>query len=265
MQQDSQISAYLAGLQKLIQLWKANARLPAKSLYAETWKIILKNETTFAGPFRRNRFDVPWKNFVFVDVTRNFRAARPDFSPELNLQFPRGEYGAFHSSIFVTLHSSLEYSIVSALQRIGGKCTIISAFEKDTRPTIYDHISDVATIVRNQNCLLVARKDLLGGRSLIVPADYTLYDAETKSFLHKIGNGVFDFAKKCRFKLFYILPVIGSEGEINLFVELADSKKSAADCGDGFLGFCAAHLPNRTELTRDNWFSDTRGKMNAKL
>ena len=263
MQQDNHAAAYLAGLQKLVQLWSANGHLPSKRLFAETWNIILKNETTFANPFKRNRFDIPWPNFVFVDVARNLKALRPDFSPELKLRFSQADHGSLKSSIFVTLHSEIEYGIVSALQKYGSDCTIISASGNDALPTIYDHTSGMNRIVRDQNCLLAARKQLLEGRNLIVPVDYTVYDAEAKAFIRKAGMGVFDFARKCRFKLFYILPVIGSEGEVNLFVEAADLKKDLAGCADDFLKFCISKWPGKAGLTRDNWFSDTRGKMNA--
>lgn len=261
MQQDSQSSAYLAGLQKLIRLWKANAHLPARLIFAETWKIILKDEATFAGPFRRNRYNIPWANFVFVDVARNLKAARPDFSPEIKLHLPREVQGAFRSSIFVTLHSDLEYSIVSTLQGTGARCTIIWAAKVDAPPAIYDHTSGVGKIARDQNCFLVARKELLEGCNLIVPADYTVYVPKTKSSLRKVGTGVFDFAKKCRFKLFYILPVVGREGEINMFAELADSEMSAADCANKFLEFCACHSPNKIELMADSWSSDIKGNV----
>lgn len=263
MQQDNPVSGYLAGLQKLIQLWNANAHLPAKRLFAETWKIILKNERTFADPFKRNRFDIPWSNFVFVDVARNLKALRPDFSPELKLQFSQVDSGSLKSAIFATLHSEIEYGIVSALQEYGSDCSIILASEKIPLPKIYDHTSGMNRIVRDQNCLLVARKQLLEGRNLVVPVDYTVYDTDAKAFIRKVGMGVFDFAKKCRFKLFYILPVIGSEGEVNLFVEAADLKKDSAGCADDFLAFCVSKWPGKTELIRDNWFSDTQGKMNA--
>ena len=263
MQQDNPIPGYLAGLQKLIQLWNANAHLPAQRLFAETWNIIFKNEATFAAPFKRNRFDIPWSNFVFVDVSRNMKALRPDFFPELKLHFSQADHGSLKSAIFATLHSDIEYGIVSALQKYGSDCTIITASRNDPLPTLYDHTSGMNRILRDQNCLLVARKQLLEGRNLIVPVDYTVYDAEAKAFIRKAGMGVFDFAKKCRFKLFYILPVIGSEGEVDLFVEAADLKKDAAGCADDFLAFCVSKWPGKAGLTRDNWFSDTKGKMNA--
>jgi hypothetical protein len=265
LQQDSRITGYLVGLQKLINLWKANQQIPTKRLFAETWQLINRNETLFASPFISNRFNVSWRNYVFVDVARNFKLERPDFAPELKLQLSSVEHDAYNSSIFVTLHSEIEYSIVSALQRIGSKCIIISASKANTLPTIYEHMSGMGRIVRDQNCLLLARKELIAGHTIIAPVDYTLYDKETKGFIHKIGMGVFDFAKKCRFPVFYILPIVGPEGGIDLFVKASGSTASSGDCADDFLEFCASCSPNKIKFIKDNWYSDTRGKWDANL
>lgn len=265
MTQDNQISIYLAGLQKLVELWNGNKHLPANYLFSQTWKIILKNEATFAGPFKRNRFNIPWHNFVFVDIATNLKALRSDFSPELRLQFPGQEPDALSSSIFVTLHTDLEYCIVAALQKNGSKCTILSATDEKNTPKFYDGTSGMRHIARDANCLLLARTELLEGRNLIVPVDYTLYDAKAKTFLRKIGMATFDFARKCKFKLFYILPVVGSDGAIILYLKAAGLNKSPTDCADEFLEFCASHSPNRIGLVRDNWFSDTQGKKNSVI
>jgi hypothetical protein len=253
MQQDKkQVSAYLVGLQGLFEFWQKNGHLPAQRLFIETWKTVLNNHATFGSPFVKNRFNVPWTNFVFTDVARNFKSVRPEFFPELRSKFPSGEHGPFKSSIFVTLHSQLEHSIVSALQKLGGKCTMVANSGDGASSTIYDHTSGMSWISRDQNCLLVARKDLLEGRNLIVPVDYSWHDEKTATLFRNVGIGTFEFARKCGFKLFYFLPVIGDEGEINLFIEESDPKKGPADCADGFLEFCISHSPK-------NWLSDPHG------
>ena len=265
LQRNSQTTAYLTALQKLVNLWKENQQISTKRLFAETWQIINGNETIFASPFILNRFNVSWRNYVFVDVARNFKTVRPDYTPELKLKFPSGDHAMYNSSVFVTLHTEIEYSIVSALQSIGCKCIIITSAKNDKLPTIYEHMSGMGQIVRSQNCLLLARKELMAGRTVVVPVDYTLYDRDAESFIQKIGTGVFDFAKKCQFPVFYIFPVVGPAGEINLFCEAADSSKSSGDCADSFLEFCDTYSPNRINLTKDNWYSDTRGEWDATL
>ena len=205
-----------------------SASLESAALFRKCWLWMLQNSDYFSS--MRGRFAVNWRIGAFVNLACIFKGIRPDF--EVKVESFGQDCPHFNGGvgcILLTFHSGIEMALNKHWEGLGYAPAIINMpTAKQNGPVGDQNVArqkllfplsrSLDIIMRGPMCLIEAREKAKRGKAVVVAADYSLFDPETKSHEVLISRRLIEFAAKVDVPVFWVVPGVDDQGDVNLEV-----------------------------------------------
>lgn len=206
-------SEYREGRRLIDECMRKRAQLSSFDLFRACWSLIEENKEKFIPRAALASYhESAWRILVYNDFVRHFAKVRPEFVPPARkLPAPSG------AAIMVTIHTGLELGIANALKAQGRAVSIIflPAPQNKDRVTVFRPFGEIAFIKADADCLVNASLALRSGRILLADCDHPLPENPTANAVRAISRGLFEFAKRTRTELCFVLPFVDRKGHID--------------------------------------------------
>lgn len=206
-------SDYREGRKLIDECMRKRAQLSSFDLFRACWSLIEENKEKFIPRAMLSNYpESAWRVLVYNDFIRHFAKVRPEFVPPVrSLPAPAG------SAVFVTIHTGLELGVANALSAKGKSVSVIyvPAPQNMNKARLFRPFGRIQFIKADQDCLFTAHLALRGGAVVLADCDHPLPENPTANAVRAISRGLFEFAKRTRTELCFVLPFVDRKGHID--------------------------------------------------
>jgi hypothetical protein len=206
-------SEYREGRKLIDECIRKRGHLSSFDLFRACWTLIEENREKFTGrAMLANYPESAWRVLVYNDFIRYFAKLRPEFVPPArSLTAPAG------SAIVVTIHTGLELGIANALSAKGKSVSVIyvpAPLNMD-KAKLFRPFGRIQFIKADRDCLFSAHMVLRSGGVVLADCDHPLPENPSANAVRAISRGLFEFAKRTRTELCFVLPFVDRKGHID--------------------------------------------------
>jgi hypothetical protein len=230
------VSEYREGRKLIDECMRKRAQLSSFDLFRACWSLIEENKQKFIPRAALANYpEAAWRILVYNDFIRHYSKVRPEFVPPVrHLPAPAA------AGVMVTIHTGLELGIANALKAQGKAVSVIylPGPQNKEKAILFRPFSQVQFIKADADCLLNASLALRSGRVLLADCDHPLPENPSANAVRAISRGLFEFAKRTRTELCFVLPFVDRKGHIDfLHQSLGVPPRGAQDDRLTFLSF----------------------------